>query len=213
MYNQLPGIGERVEKAALFVPECGKLLDVGCGDGVIEYYIKTKVKKIYGIDNNPKELETSRQRGIITKLVNLDSELFPFKNDYFDVITCLDVIEHVLDPRVLLKEIYRVLRKEGLLILSTPNIRFSDHIYELLVKGTFPKTSLDPLLYDGGHIHFFTYSDIHLLLEQTGFASIQDEEIINKKKRGWKGRLIQTFIGRKNMREFRTPGILVIAKK
>lgn len=211
--SNLPKIGERVEKGARFVPKINRLLDVGCGDGVITYFLRNKVKEIYGIDNSRKRLDKAKKLGIHTKLVNLDTQKIPYKANFFDAVTCFDVIEHVYDPQKLVNDIYHVLKNGGILILSTPNIRFSDHLYTLIFKGLFPKTSLDPEVYDGGHIHFFTYKDIHLLLENAGFSEVVDEEIINKEKRGWKGRLVQSIIGQKLMREFRTPGILVLASK
>lgn len=209
----LPKIGERVEKASRFVPKCNRLLDVGCGTGIISYFIKSKVKEIYGIDSYKEDLDRAKKRGLITKIVDFNTEKFPFREGSFNTVTCLDVIEHVLDPRVLLKEIYRVLKKDGVLIISTPNIRFTNHIYDLVIKGVFPKTSLDQSLYDGGHVHFFTYKDMLKLLVDAGFKNIQEEEIINKDHRGWKGRLLKFFLGSKLMREFRTPGILLVAKK
>lgn len=211
--SKLPKIGERVEKGARFVPRVDKLLDVGCGDGVITYFVNNKVKEIYGIDNSKIRLAKAKKLGIHAKLVNLDTQKIPYKANFFDAITCLDVIEHVYDPQRLANELSRVLKKKGRLILSTPNIRFSDHLYSLIFKGIFPKTSLDSELYDGGHIHFFTYKDIHLLLINAGFSKIVDEEIINKNRRGWKGQLVRMILGKKLMREFRTPGILVIAEK
>lgn len=211
--SKLPKIGERVEKGARFVPKINRLLDVGCGDGVIAYFVKDKVKELYGIDNSKQALLEAKNVGIRTKLVNLDTQKIPYAANFFDAVTCFDVIEHVYDPQKLVDNIYSVLKKQGTLILSTPNIRFSDHIYTLLVKGVFPKTSLDPQLYDGGHIHFFTYKDIHRLLKKAGFSKVIDEEIINKEKRGWKGWLVQRIIGERLMKEFRTPGILIIATK
>lgn len=213
MKDNLPKIGERVEKASRLVPYCNTLLDVGCGTGIIAHFIKGKVKKVYGIDISKKDLEKAKERGIITTAVDFNSKSFPFKTNFFDSITCLDVIEHVLDPRVVLKEMYRVLKKDGILILSTPNIRFSNHIYDLAIKGIFPKTSIDESFYDGGHVHFFTYKDMTELLKNAGFKDIQEDEIINKEQRGWKGRLLKFFLGEKLMREFRTPAMLLIAKK
>lgn len=213
MNNNLPKIGERVEKASHFIPKVNTLLDIGCGDGVLMHFIHGRVKRVYGIDNSQKELQKANKLGFKTKLVNLDKEDIPFKANDFDCITCLDVIEHVYDPTKLLSEIHRVLKKNGKLIISTPNVRFSDHLFTLIFKGKFPKTSLDPELYDGGHIHFFTYKDMHLLLQEAGFKKIQESGIINKNERGWKGKLIESFVGAKLMREFRTPGILLIATK
>lgn len=213
MSEIIPKTGERVEKAARFVPTSRKLLDVGCGDGILIHFIKNRVSEVYGIDNLSPDLQKAKKRGLITKLVNLDKEKLPFNNNTFDVVTCLDVIEHVKDPSIMLKEIYRVLKKNGVIILSTPNIRFSDHLFALIFKGIFPKTSISEAEYDGGHIHFFTYKDLHILFKAQRFMNIQDEEIINKQNRGWKGKLFRLLLGEKFMKEFRTPGILLIAKK
>lgn len=213
MFNQLPKPGERVEKASRFVPQCNRLLDVGCGDGIIAHFVKNKVKYIYGVDNFQKDLQKAKKKGLETKLVDLDKDKLPYTANYFDAVTSLDVIEHVKDPTVHVQEMYRVLKKGGVLIISTPNIRFSDHLVQLVFKGVFPKTSLDPDYYDGGHIHFFTYKDMQQLLHKSGFKNIKNEGIINKERRGWKGRLIQSILGETFMREFRTPGILLIAQK
>lgn len=210
---KLPNIGERIEIASRYVPIAKRMLDVGCGDGVIYFFLKNKVQEIYGIDNNKKDLLKAKKNRLRTKVCYLDTEKFPFNNNYFNVVTCLDVIEHIKNPNFLLSEIYRVLEKEGILILSTPNIRFSDHLLKLILKGIFPKTSEDSSIYDGGHIHFFTFSDMHNLLSNSRFKIILEEGIINKEKRGWKGRILERLVGKRFMLEFRSPGILIIAKK
>lgn len=204
---------DRVPRACEFIPKSDKLLDVGCGEGILAKFTKGKVKRLYGIDNDLDELKAAKKKGFITKAVDLDCEAFPFKTGSFNIVTCLDVIEHVRNPHLLLAQCYRVLANDGLLIISTPNIRFSDHIISLVIKGEFPKTSTDKSLYDGGHLHFFTYKDMNMLLKKAGFRRIENHEIINKKNRGWKGRLAESMLGRKMMLEFRTPGILVIASK
>lgn len=210
---KLPNIGERVELASRYVPISKRMLDVGCGDGIICYFVKNKVKEIYGIDNNKKDLLKAKKNGLRIKSCCLDTEKFPFSGNFFDVVTCLDVIEHIKNPNFLLSEIFRILKKEGLIILSTPNIRFSDHLFKLVLKGKFPKTSEDSNFYDGGHIHFFTFLDIKDLLTKSGFQVIQEEGIINKKERGWKGKLVEKILGKKFMLELRSAGILMIAKK
>lgn len=209
----IPKIGERVEFASRFITEGDTLLDVGCGEGIIQYFIRGKVKNLYGIDNSKHELKKAKRRGFITQQINFDEDKFPFKDNFFDVVTCLDVIEHVKDPTLLLGEIHRILKHGGKLIISTPNIRFSDHLFKLIFKGRFPKTSEDPNLYDGGHIHFFTFSDLRSLLTESRFEILKEEGVINKEKRGWRGRILEKIMGKKFMLEFRTPGILIISKK
>lgn len=209
----IPKKGERVEFASRFVKKSDRLLDIGCGDGILAYFIRNKVRALYGIDKSKRELEKARKNKFKTYLLDIDSQKFPFEDDFFDSITCLDVIEHVRDPLFLLNESYRVLKRNGSLILSTPNIRFSDHLYKLFAKGVFPKTSEDSVLYDGGHIHFFTFTDIKNLLNQCFFIITGEEGIINKPNRGWKGKVLENLLGKKFMLEFRSPGILMVAKK
>lgn len=209
----IPKIGERVEIATRYVKKCNRLLDVGCSEGVIAHFLKRKVSKIYGIDKSKKDLVKARKRGIITKHTDLDQEKIPFRNSFFNAVTCLDVIEHIKDPAGLIEEIYRVVKRGGDLILSAPNIRFSDHLLELFIRGHFPKTSEDKTAYDGGHIHYFTFSDLKLILNQVGFKVIYGEGIINKERRGIKGRITEKILGKKFMQEFRSPGILIVARK
>jgi len=209
MKEYIPKPGERVEVASRFVKDCENLLDVGCGDGIINHFISDRVKNIYGVDNSREMVKKSIKRGLRVKLVDLDNDDFPFKTNYFDVITCLDVIEHVKNPNALLEKIHRILKKNGTLIIATPNIRFSNHLYELLLKGRFPKTSTDISQYDGGHIHFFTFNDLIDLVKKNGFLIEEIEGVINKTRRGWKGRILEFIFGKKIMLEFRAPGILI----
>jgi methionine biosynthesis protein MetW len=213
MKDYIPKVGERVEAASRFVEMSDKLLDVGCGDGVIQHFITPRVKSIYGVDNSNETLKKAKKRGIKVKVVDLDRQKIPFKTNYFDVITCLDVIEHVRDPKDLLTKIHRVLKKNGKLIITTPNIRFTNHIYDLVVNGVFPKTSTEKVPYDGGHIHFLTYTDMINLIKQTGYSLIHKDGIINKRRRGWKGRILELILGKDLMLEFRAPGILLLCQK
>ncbi len=213
MQNYIPKPGERVEVASRLVEKCDRLLDVGCGDGVIQHFLGNRVGRIYGVDSSKEMLKIAAKRGLNVKLVDLDVKRLPFNSNFFDVVTCLDVIEHVRDPKALLVKMNRVLKRGGNLIIATPNIRFSNHLYELIIKGRFPKTSTDTSLYDGGHLHFFTYTDLVKLLESVGFFIKIIEGIINKPRRGLKGRILEFILGKKIMLEFRAPGILIVGKK
>lgn len=209
----LPKIGERIETASRFIFRCQKLLDVGCGKGDIFYFIRSKVSKIYGIDKSTEDLVQASERGIVTRAVDLDRQNIPYEKDNFDIVTCLDVIEHIKDPIKLIKDIHRVLKNGGRLIVSSPNIRFSSHLNSLVLKGRFPLTSVDKSAYDGGHIHYFTFNDLKQILLNNGFKIEHKEGIINKPKRGIKGRIAKKILGNKFMLEFRSPGILIVAKK
>ena len=94
-----------------------KILDVGCGTGKnLEEF--SKYGKVWGLDNSPEAIAFCKKRGF--KNLNLGNiEKMPYKKEFFDVVSALDVLEHVDDLRAL-KEIRRILKKEGILIITVP---------------------------------------------------------------------------------------------
>lgn len=101
----------------------GKILDAGCGDGAILANLKKLCSSIemYGVDIPEKGCRIAAERDITTKLADLNYEI-PFKDDFFDFIIAHEVIEHLIDPDKFLEECNRVLKKEGYLIITTPNL-------------------------------------------------------------------------------------------
>ncbi len=100
-----------------------RVLDVGCADGEVTSYIKRVTgAEVYGIDISDVAVELALKRGIPSFQCDIVTETIPFEDDYFDVVRCGETIEHLYDPDFALKEIRRVLRQGGFLILSTPNL-------------------------------------------------------------------------------------------
>lgn len=100
------------------------LLDIGCGDGTFSEIIKKKfqIKNVYGIDIASSAVSLAKKRGVEAFCIDLDNKDLPFKDGSFEGVYCGEVIEHVYDTDHLLDEIYRVLKKEGILVLTTPNL-------------------------------------------------------------------------------------------
>ena len=99
----------------------GRLLDVGCALGFMLVPF-SKYFEIYGIDCSAYAINKAKQnvkKGIF-KVHNAEDP-FPFKNNTFDVVTCMDVLEHLKKPDDILKNIFNALKKEGILFLTTPN--------------------------------------------------------------------------------------------
>jgi methionine biosynthesis protein MetW len=101
-----------------------KILDVGCGTGEVTLFIRNKLNldRIYGVDIDENVLHQAEDKGITVFKVDVSREALPFPDNFFDLCTLLDVIEHLENPDYALKEINRVLRMEGYLILMTPNM-------------------------------------------------------------------------------------------
>lgn len=160
----------RIISAARLLESGKKILDIGCGPGQLYDYAKDRYSEVYGIDLAPTAVRAARRRGMKARKFDLNAaKKMPFNSNSFDSVVCLDVIDYMKDPDFIIKEISRVLRKNGTLILSFPNVRAISRLYSLAVRGRFPRTSGDTEFFDGGHIHYFTTKDICHMLEKNGF--------------------------------------------
>jgi 2-polyprenyl-3-methyl-5-hydroxy-6-metoxy-1,4-benzoquinol methylase len=95
-----------------------RLLDAGCGSGRTLDEL-ARYGRVSGVDLSPDAVETARRRGHDDVQVARVEEL-PFADGTFDVVTCLDVVEHTPDDRATLAELRRVTRPGGLLLVTVP---------------------------------------------------------------------------------------------
>jgi 2-polyprenyl-3-methyl-5-hydroxy-6-metoxy-1,4-benzoquinol methylase len=100
-----------------------KLLDLGCGQGHITAKIKMQFNEfeISGLDHSISAIDFAHSNFKGIDFVVADAYSSPYCNEYFDVIVCNNLWEHVPDPMSLLYEIKRILKSDGLLIISTPS--------------------------------------------------------------------------------------------
>ncbi len=113
-----------------------KVLDLGCGDGVLSSMISRSAGYVVGVDSNQLAISFAQEN---LRKKNLDG-IFHTSTDSlldhsFDRIVCTEVIEHVSEPNKLLTEIQRLIKPEGLAVISTPirlteTVRDKEHIYE-----------------------------------------------------------------------------------
>jgi ubiquinone/menaquinone biosynthesis C-methylase UbiE len=97
-----------------------KHLDLGCGDGLTLRMIKPE-GEVFGVDLDPEMLEHAKSRGIKALKANAE-DLSIFPDDSFDLITCLETLEHLKYPTLALAESYRVLKHRGFFVITTPNV-------------------------------------------------------------------------------------------
>ena len=136
----------------------GKLLDIGCGTGDFLLQVQKRSYDVCGIDVSPQACKVARKKRLIIYHDDLKKHHFPAKS--FDIITLWHVFEHLYNPSDILKEIKRILKDDGTLIMETPNIDcFSFKIF----KGYH--FHLD----SPRHLHHWTKHSMELILNKNGF--------------------------------------------
>jgi len=99
----------------------GKILDVGCALGFFLLIAKNQGFDTYGIDISEYAIQEAKKILGTSVVCNDVEKKIPFRDKFFDVITCWDVIEHLQNPRLFLKRLSRKLRHGGLLFIETLN--------------------------------------------------------------------------------------------
>ena len=102
-----------------------RVADMGCGEGYGSYLLSTRAKEVIGYDIDEKVMISAREK--YSRFANnlsfrtYDGVMIPEKDGSCDLVTCFQVIEHIEDPGIFLKEIKRILKTHGTLAISTPN--------------------------------------------------------------------------------------------
>ena len=160
------------------------VLSVSCGDGMWDYILidkyKSKLNKLTLTDivDNPIDIIIFNE---MKKEVNCEfiktqkDKRTKFQNESFDLIYHHDVIEHTRKPFLLMSEHYRLLKQNGTLFFSTPNVfRLSNILRLLLNKLTFPnKIGYNKIIGDYIHEKEYFMEDLRILLEEVGFKKIK----------------------------------------
>lgn len=139
----------------------GKLLDVGTSTGIFLDIAESHGLETYGVELSSESFEKIKSTH---KVFNNTLEKVNFQENFFDVITMFDVIEHLIDPNSSIKEISRIIKSEGLLIISTPDIS----CWHSKIMGK-KWAAISPT----EHLNYFSPKSIKFLLEKHGFTIIE----------------------------------------
>jgi ubiquinone/menaquinone biosynthesis C-methylase UbiE len=123
----------------LIKKEFKKHLDIGCADGTFtKYYLeKFPNTKGWGVDISEVVVEHAKKNCPLGHFKPADCYSLPFKDEEFDLVHCAEMIEHVDYPEKAIDEMYRVLKKNGTLIITTPNEKADDYIEHLWKWDTY----------------------------------------------------------------------------
>jgi len=167
-----PLFKQRIQYVEKFKPK-GKLLDIGCATGFFLESAKTRGWGTYGVELSEFASDYDRtELGLIVHTGTVESAHYP--ENSFDAITMWDVLEHVSDPVETLKEAHKILKNEGVLIISTLNInsflskKYKEHWAELKLPE---------------HLNYFNRKSLNFLMQKVSFYCLKTTTIsINTRK-------------------------------
>lgn len=151
--------------AALEMIGEGTLLDLGCGDGALLSHVKKNNLENRGLDISPEAVKKCAAQGISADVYDFSTQALPFRDNSFEYVVLLDVLEHVYDPKKLLTEARRVSRK--FLILSVPNFNSLPARIQVFLGHT-PENNRP----HKGHIYWFNYSLLQNMLESCNLKTV-----------------------------------------
>lgn len=130
------------------------ILDVGCGIGYFLEVAKQRGWNVYGTEYTDAAIEICEAKGIQMKKGILDA--LDYEKIEFDIVTSFEVIEHIYNPIDELKNIQKVLRKDGVFYFTTPNF---NAIERFLLGASYPEICYPE------HLSYYTKTTVHKLLE------------------------------------------------
>lgn len=191
------------------------ILDVGCSTGNLGFDIKKKLNaKVSGIELNPEMGKIAMQKLNKVIIGNAETDIIQnaFVSQEFDLIIFGDILEHLIDPWKVLREYTnQLLQPGGFVILSLPNVRHFDTLFNLIFKAYWPYRERG--IHDQTHLRFFTYRNIKEMIE---IANLDILNVIRKYRiveQPCSINLYAKFFALPLLKDFLTFQYLILAKK
>jgi 2-polyprenyl-3-methyl-5-hydroxy-6-metoxy-1,4-benzoquinol methylase len=178
----------RREMLEFIPPGTRAILEIGCGNGRFGALVKARDGCRYvGVELMEDAAQEARQRLDEVLTTNIESDELPFHQHSFDGLVCNDVLEHLVDPWRTLQRLTTLVRPGGFIVVSLPNVRFSEVVKDLVFRNRWEYQERGVL--DRTHLRFFTEESVRGLLEQAG-GRVERIEGINPIRYAWRLQLL-----------------------
>lgn len=162
-------------------PNKGKILDVGCFNGYFLDEARSNGWDVYGVEPKKSAAIHATDKLNLINVYNGTLMEANYPDNYFDVVTLYHVIEHLPTPSIVLQEISRIIKKDGLLVVEAPNCNF----WMKIMRSKFRYLQPD-------HYWYFTRKTIYRILRQSGFQPFSFQHIgktvvLNSMLKRWVG--------------------------
>jgi 2-polyprenyl-3-methyl-5-hydroxy-6-metoxy-1,4-benzoquinol methylase len=161
-----PGTHELVAARIVhLLPANSRVLDVGAGEGALSLRLVDAGDRVVAVDIDKGEWNIEQ---VPFSVLHIDDGLRPSADGIFDAIVCVEVVEHLEDPWRSFRECRELLRPEGYLLLTTPNVTSFLSRLQFLIRGRFHQFEPSDLV--TGHIYPMTSFEIETIAERTGWT-------------------------------------------
>lgn len=148
------------------IPVKGRLLDIGCNIGDFLNLMRKEGLDIYGIEPSRSAAERAREYYGLNVINDVaDNAIENFEDNFFDIVTIWDVIEHLSDPCGVLNKVNKKLKKGGYVCIATHNI---DSLFAKATRSFYPH-----LMYQ--HLYHFSDKTLKAMLDKAGFQIVKSE--------------------------------------
>ncbi|OIP75276.1 MAG: SAM-dependent methyltransferase [Oscillatoriales cyanobacterium CG2_30_44_21] len=149
-----------------------KILDIGCGNGSLSNFFASLGYEVIGIEDSKSGIALAKQNFPNCEFIHSSVYDLPYQDleDKFDIVLSTEVIEHLLYPRILIQAAKRCLKPDGKLILTTP---YHGYLKNLALALTGNMDKHFTVLWDGGHIKFFSPKTLSALITEEGFTELE----------------------------------------
>ncbi len=180
------GLEKLTELIARFAPAARRVLDVGCGAGVLSHFLDPDSHDLFGLELSQELAARALRRYRGVAVADLE-EPWPLADGCVDVVAARAVLEHVFDYHALLNEANRTLTDGGLLLVEVPNLGYWRELRKLLV-GKQPHWARDMQ-----HVHVWTKRFLCQLLQAHGFTrlSVECDRLKLPLLAGWRWRWLE----------------------
>jgi 2-polyprenyl-3-methyl-5-hydroxy-6-metoxy-1,4-benzoquinol methylase len=155
-------------------PPGSLVMDAGCGNGSFIALFQDRNWQLHGSDLSPTGIEIARKTFPNINFFLADGQAlyadFLATVGQVDVVISTEVIEHLYDPRGFLRNCYDLLKPGGTIILTTP---YHGYLKNLLLAITGKMDQHFTVLWDHGHIKFWSRKTLEAALKETGFTNIE----------------------------------------
>lgn len=168
-----PRVQQLLEEVASPGAAC---LDYGCGDGRAGgLWLRDHAGSYVGVDVSEMAVQAARAQGLDASVIS-DGDPLPFADGSFDLIVCVEVLEHLFDPAAAASEMARVLGAGGTLLATVPNVAYWRRRTDLALLGRWNPYGDDLSVMEpwrDPHIRFFNRGSLRHMLHGAGFGDVE----------------------------------------